>query len=195
MTENISPDAGPDKPILSRVIEIEKFDDQEHKFDFSLDAKEQKALCEFFGLLAIEDWDATAWLQRTADRDGFVLRVTFAANVIQSCVVTLEPVRSRVQQTFTNMYLPEDRIESPAEMAGAEFFIDVEGDDFPEILMDFGIDVGDAIAQQFALALNPYPRLPGVEFGFGKEDKLVVANGGNERVNPFAALKSWQSGS
>jgi len=195
MNVNNSSFARTEKRLLSRVFEVETLGDNELEVAFPLDAEERQTLCQCFDLIALEDWEATAWLRRTADQAGIVLRVTFAANVIQSCVVTLEPVPSRVQQSFTIQYLPEDRIDGAEEGDDAELVVDVEGEDSPEILEEGGVDVGEAIAEQFALALDPYPRTPGVEFQFGMNEESASEDNQIQGENPFAALKSWQAGS
>ena len=186
--------AGSEIPLLNRIFAVDGLVDKDMKVNFPLNAGERKILCDHLDLQAIEDWEGTVWLRRTADQEGIVLRVTFAANVIQSCVVTLEPLRNRVQQSFTNLYLPEDRLEGAGEMMDVEFVIDVEDDDFPEVLQEGGIDVGEAIVEQFALALDPYPRTPGVKFRSGTDQEGAAEEKAKNDRNQFAALKSWQSG-
>lgn len=78
---------------------------------------------------------------------------SLAAVVVQECVVTLDPFEAAVRETFRVRFVPEGREqddvdpESPDEIpyAGAV------------------IDLGEAAAEQLALALDPYPRKPGAE--------------------------------
>ena len=187
--------ARPELPILHRVFRVDNLDDNGLEFAFDLDVEERQNLCRYLDLQAIENWEAKAWLLPTVDLEGVVLKVTFAANVIQSCVVTLEPVHNRVQHSFTNRYLPNNKFEAIDEEEVAEFVIDVDGEDFPEVMQEDGVDVGEAIAEQFALALDPYPKSPGVCFGVGVDKGRGAEEYGIKGDNPFAALKSWKSGS
>jgi len=75
------------------------------------------------------------------------------ARVVQTCVVSLDDFEADVEERFAVRCVPE----------GAE-----SEDDDPEapdeIAYAFGVlDLGEAAAEQLALALEPYPRAPGAE--------------------------------
>lgn len=74
-----------------------------------------------------------------------------AGRVVQSCVVSLEPVEQEVAETFSVRFVPE------GEETGDD------DPDSPDELPYRGsrIDLGEATVEQLALALDPYPRLPG----------------------------------
>ena len=75
------------------------------------------------------------------------------ADVVQSCVVSLEPVEQHVSDRFTVRFVPEGKEK------------DNEDPDAPDELPYQGstIDLGEAAAEQLALALDPYPRHPDAE--------------------------------
>lgn len=175
-------------PVFSHLVGADKLDEDEREIAIVLDAEARHRLGRHLDVLKIDDWSGTAWLRRTADGLGVALRVTFTANVIQSCVVTLEPVCSRVQHSFTNLYLPEERVDAAEDGEDGELIVDIDGDDFPEILRDDGVDIGEAIVEQFALILDPYPKGSGAA-----SDRSADTDGAPEEENPFAMLKSWQS--
>lgn len=89
------------------------------------------------------------------------------ARVERTCVVTLDDFETEVAEAFTIRFVP----------AGAETDeIDPEAED--EIpYAGKTIDLGEATAEQLALALDPYPRKSGVVLS----DAVAPAN-------PFAAL-------
>jgi uncharacterized metal-binding protein YceD (DUF177 family) len=96
-------------------------------------------------------------------------RGELAADVVQTCVVSLDEFPQDVRETFTLEFVP----------VGAE-----SEDDDPEapdqIPYEGGaIDLGEAAVEQLALALDPYPRKPGAE-------EQAVEPG--ESPTPFAAL-------
>jgi hypothetical protein len=90
------------------------------------------------------------------------------ARAIRECVVSLEPFEEETEEKFRLRFVPagtESEVEDP------------ESDD--ELGYQEGvIDLGEAAAEQFALALDPWPRKPGAE--------LPAAAG--DEGGPFAAL-------
>jgi uncharacterized metal-binding protein YceD (DUF177 family) len=99
------------------------------------------------------------------------------AHVGQTCVVSLEPVESKINEAVDLLFVPgaEEQKESETELGAA----DTEP---PEPLMGGKIDLA-AIASEFLLlGIDPYPRKPGIEFKAPE-----VENGGN---HPFAALEA-----
>ena len=95
------------------------------------------------------------WCRFTLRRQGAVVTAdgVLDADVVQSCVVSLEPVAQRVEERFTVRFVPE----------GQE-----SGDEDPESPDEIPyagsvIDLGEAAAEQLALSLDPYPRDPAAE--------------------------------
>jgi hypothetical protein len=87
----------------------------------------------------------------------------------QACVVTLDPVLQRIDEPVAWRLLP----------AGME---PSDGDDDPDdIETEASVaDLGEALAQQLSLALDPYPRAPGAE--------VPEAYRPDGASGPFAAL-------
>ena len=85
---------------------------------------------------------------------GGLVRMTgrLAAEVVQSCVISLEPVASTIELDFTTLYGPEQ--------PGKSVIVDLDAD-IAEPFDGEAIDIGEAVAQQLALSLDPYPRAPG----------------------------------
>jgi uncharacterized metal-binding protein YceD (DUF177 family) len=90
------------------------------------------------------------------------------ARVTQTCVVSLEPFETVVNEDFRVRFVP----------AGTESDnIDLDTDD--EIpYQGTALDLGEAAVEQLALALEPFPRKPGAELPEAAE----------EATGPFAAL-------
>lgn len=101
------------------------------------------------------------------------LQAEFAAEFVQSCVVTLDPVGGAVSQRFALLYgPPEKEAEAP---------VGIEDDMAFEPLVGDAIDVGEAVAQEFLLALPPFPRSPDAAVG---AETPAPAN----ETRPFAVL-------
>jgi uncharacterized metal-binding protein YceD (DUF177 family) len=141
---------GPAAPVpeLSRPVDLNRLRPGEAVFDIAASPSERAALARRFDLLALDRLEAQVRLSRLP---GGSLRLTAAlsADVVQACVVTLEPVASRVEEQFTLSY-----------GAAAEAVLD-GADDIIEPLPAGGrLDIGEAVAQQISLALDPYPHAP-----------------------------------
>lgn len=131
-------------------------------------AGERLALARRFDLLALHD--VSAALQLTPGLEG-VVHVTgrLAAELEQACGITLTPVRQSVAEAVAWRLLPEGMEPSDGE------------DDPDDIETEQGMaDLGEALAQQLSLAIDPYPRAPGAEMPRG------LGDGGAH--GPFAKL-------
>jgi uncharacterized metal-binding protein YceD (DUF177 family) len=103
-------------------------------------------------------------------RDVVLARGSLRAKVTQTCVVSLDDFDAPVEEVFQVCFVP----------AGHETDdMDPESDD--EIPFEGNvIDLGEAAAEQLGLALDPYPRMPGVE---------MPAIDDESEQQPFAALR------
>ena len=82
---------------------------------------------------------------------GIMAEGALEAEVVQTCVVTLEDFAATVAEQFAVRFVP----------AGTETD-DVDPEAIDEIPYAGGVlDLGEAAAEQLALALDPYPRAPG----------------------------------
>lgn len=106
------------------------------------------------------------------------------ADVVQSCVVTLEPVAQRIDEAFDVTFDPRGEEERPVS---SEREILSEPDVEP--LADGRIEIGRVAFELVASALDPYPRKPGADLE--QIAPHVVASGnddGDKAPNPFAVL-------
>jgi hypothetical protein len=85
---------------FSRPIAADQIGPQEIEREIVANAAERARLVERFGLLALDRLSATVELKR--GRGGLIqVRGRFEAEVVQACVVTLDPVRSKVAESFS----------------------------------------------------------------------------------------------
>lgn len=166
-------------PEFSRRVSIDSLADDEVIQDIEANAEERAALAARFGLLALDSLTATVRLKR--GRGGRIrLDGEFAADVVQSCVVTLEPVKSRVADSFTVTFAPTSDLDT-----GPELDLSPWAEELPEPLEGDVIDIGETVAQFLSLALDPYPRRQGIEFTPADYPGLAADSAKN---GPFAAL-------
>lgn len=164
---------------FSRIIDVAALGAGEVVREIDATAEERAALARRLGLNAIAALAATVRIRQRGRR---LVEVTgsFAADLEQTCVVSLEPVPAHITRSFRQLYSPD------AEEPTGEVVIrpDEDEEDVPEPLIADRIDIGEAVVQQLAVALDPYPRKPGARIppeysGTGDDDG---------RSGPFAAL-------
>jgi hypothetical protein len=113
----------------------------------------------------------------------FRLSGTLDAEVEQSCVVTLEPLTSKIAQTFTVDYWPETDMPEPS--GGV---VDVHDEPDLEPIVAGRIKVGRVVFECLAGAIDLFPRKPGVTFEAPQVDAVSGKSEG-----PFAALVRMKS--
>ncbi|MCB1360469.1 MAG: DUF177 domain-containing protein [Rhodobacter sp.] len=114
-------------------------------------------------------------------RHDWRLEGTLGATVVQACVVTAEPVTSRIDTAVSRHYL-----RRMAQPQGPE--VEIPEDDTLEPLTP-EIDPGQVMAEALALALPDYPRAEGADL----PDSITGADQPDERPNPFAALAALKT--
>ena len=112
-------------------------------------AEERAALAARFDLVSLDAFHAALRLKLANGGTELRLTGTIEARLAQRCVVTLEPVEATIEA-------PVDIVLRPAETLTGE--VDYEEDVEP--YWDDSIDIGELVAEELALALDPYPRAP-----------------------------------
>jgi uncharacterized metal-binding protein YceD (DUF177 family) len=170
---------------FSRICVVERLDEDELVERIAANEVERAALAKRFDLISLDRLEAELTLRRVGHGPMVRLDGSVRANLVQSCVVSLEPVECEIEEDFVLHFAP-DRDDAPHGHVVEE--TDVEyADDPPEPLIGGQIDIGEAVAQQLALALDPYPRRPGVTL----EDVLGALKGDTRdrgADSPFAVL-------
>ncbi|MEI6159037.1 MAG: DUF177 domain-containing protein [Roseococcus sp.] len=114
-------------------------------------AAEREALARRFDLLALHGLAAELRLSPT-EEGAILVAGELVAELEQACGITLVPVRQSVRESVAWRLLPEGMEPTDGE------------DDPDDIETEQGMaDLGEALAQQLSLAIDPYPRAPGAE--------------------------------
>lgn len=122
---------------------------------------QRAALAEAHGLVAVDRLHAELTVSGWK-RNGVRVEGRVEADIVQSCVVTLEPVASRIDEQVSSVFLPEDsKLGRESFGVGGEILIDVDGPDSPETFSGDRIDVGALAEEFFGLGIDPYPRKRG----------------------------------
>lgn len=148
------------------------------RLDLAADETECAAIANRLGLLCLDRLDAHAVLGRNGDKIRATGRIK--ASLEQSCVATGDPVPALVDEPFDILFVPEPRAGKPDEE------VELGADELDTMFHDgSGIELGSAIIDSLALALDPYPRSAGADAALKEAGVLS-----EEEAGPFAALAS-----
>ncbi len=180
---------------MSRPFALDALRDRPVHQRFEADAGERAALAKRFSILGIDRLAAELKIRRV--RAGRAVRVEgrIQAALSQACVVSLQPVVQAMDAEFTVVFVPAEDIKPlPVDEDGA---IDVDAidpdEELEEPLPDGPLDLGELVAQEFAVALDPYPRAPDASYqaNWGEEPPAPEASVPPEgKIRPFADLKA-----
>lgn len=150
-------------------------------FDLKPTAEARSTLAGELGILGVKKLVFGGQVHPSGARD-LTLKAKIGATVVQECVVTGDPVTTRIDEEVLRQYLAD--LPEPG-LAETEMPEDENADPLPEFL-----DLSEVMAEALALALPAWPRAPGVE----PVDISVTEPGKkpmtDDDAKPFAALKS-----
>ncbi len=160
---------------FSRPVRLDTIGTQPHAAQIAAKESERTALARRFGLIALARLEADVSLHRNGD--DIVAEGKMRAEVTQACVATGAPVPARIDEPFSLRFRPEGTPEDGQES-------ELEADELDTLFYEgSAVDVGEAVAQTLALALDPYPRADGAG------DALRQAGVKDEsEAGPFGAL-------
>lgn len=146
-----------------------------HTFDETATEQERAALATLFDALSVDAFAFKGKITRQGE-DGLRLNGRLTATIVQPCVVTLAPVKTRLDEKVEREYSPDIDPE--------KIDLDADEEDALEPLTRT-LDIGLVATEAAALALPAYPRAKGVTNGDLITD---TAADDPEREKPFAAL-------
>lgn len=152
------------------------------RLELEADEATRETLAALGGLRALPRAHASVELSH-AGPGKVQVRGRVRATAGQTCVVTLEPVDSEIDETFDVLFVLEGEVPPPPKDDSAE-----DDTDAPEAIVRGLIDVGALAADYLFLGIDPYPRKPGVVF-----ERVIAAP--DPEDHPFAALKALQQSS
>jgi len=110
------------------------------------------------------------------------VRGRLVARIAQSCVVTLEPISSRVETDIERIYLPADALHEAHEVQ-----VLPDEEDVPDFYTT-SLDPAQLAVESLLLLIDPYPRTEGAELGQRSFSAPGVAPLDGKAGRPFAGL-------
>ncbi|QCI98163.1 YceD family protein [Agrobacterium larrymoorei] len=183
-----SPHAANDDAPFSYPVKVGHISANPVRIGLTASPEELQALAKFWDVVSVEylksELQVTRW-----KKDGIRIKGQVEARVTQSCVVTLEPVSSDINEKVEQIFVPEgSKLARMVTNDEGEIVLDPDGPDIPDQFVGDTIDVGIVVAEFAALAIDPYPRKPDVDFdGYGEKTPFE-----DKKPSPFAVLKDWK---
>src|SRR5262249_5812372 len=128
----------------------------------SLTENERERLARWASIDAVESFAGEVLLKKySPTRYGLIAKLD--VSIVQSCVVTLQPVRSRIERRVTRELLLASPVKRalPKDASSPTASVD---DELTEEIDSLTYDLAAPLLEEFSLAIDPYPRAPGVEF-------------------------------
>ena len=155
------------------------------KITLKANPDELLAIAEDSQLLSVEKFHADLVFRRWR-RDGITVTGSLRASITQACVVTLDPLETRIEAEIERTFLPEGSgLTKPRLNNEGEMIVDLDGGDEPDVFEGDTIDAWSIVLEQFNLEIDLFPRSPGLE--------ETVASPNQEEENdlhsPFSGLK------
>ena len=174
---------------FSLVFDLGSLSDRGAEFVLAPAEAERRAIAGWLGIEALERLEAAVAVSRTGG-DQYAYTARFEADVVQACVITLEPVRSHLSGDFHRIFqvLPRVVMKRRKVLVEPPASLDLcaADDDEPEMLEDPHLDLAGPVLEELSLALDPYPKAPGVAF-----EAPVEAAAPSE--SPFAVLEKLKT--
>ena len=148
-------------------------------FELIPTANERKAIAAALGIVSVKKLRFIGALA-PQDRKDWTLTAELGATVVQDCVVTLDPVTTRIDEDVIRSYvadIPE------IEASEIEMQVDETIEDLPETL-----DLAQVMIEALSLALPPYPRSEGADLANTVFTEPGRAPMTDDDAKPFAGL-------
>jgi len=169
----------PASPPLERIYNLGRLARAGDEVTIIAKPDELLRIAQWAEVRALDALTARIGLRRLSDV-RFNYEAELRAEVTQDCVVTLEPVHAVVERTLRRE-LHYDESSSPESQVSVD--PEPEADDVREEIASLHYDLAAPLLEELALAIDPYPRAPGVTFSPPSDQ-----DGSPE--SPFAVLKN-----
>lgn len=166
------------KPEFSRPVDRRRIGSQ--PLDLVASGAERAALASRFGLVSVDQ--LAARLHLACNGDAVAVQGRLKARIVQSCAISGEDLPVTVDEPIALRFVPEAATEAEEiELAEQEL------DEIPYSGHSF--DLGEAVAQSLALAIDPYATGPNAESA-----RREAGITGEAASGPFAALAALKKG-
>ena len=164
---------------LSRTLDVTHLEPG-RRYELVLEASPEECtrLATRFRVEAIDNIHVDMTVMRSAKKEPILVTGQLRARVSQVCIVTLEPFSAPLKADFYFECQDEHilrRSEDPE-------------DEVVEPIVHNKVDLGEVVAQLFALEIDPYPRSPAAQALENGENPPLAPKEQEKRQKPFENL-------
>ncbi len=152
-------------------------------FEMHLSSAQRSAVARDLDLVGLRKLRFTGSITATGDAD-WTLRGALGATVVQSCVVTLAPVTSRIDVAVSRQF-----VAAVTERVDPDEEIEISPDDNSEPLGTH-IDLAAVMTEALSLALPLYPKAEGANLETSTFTEAGKTPMSDEAARPFAGLSA-----
>jgi uncharacterized protein DUF177 involved in 23S rRNA accumulation len=168
---------------LIRAYELGRLSQTGAEVTVTASDDERAAIARWADVQAVTSFTAKVVLRKLSST-RFALDADLTADIVQSCVVTLDPVDSRIERRFSRELILVEALRQATKVVDIDLTpVDEDG---REEIANLRYDLAVPLLEEFVLAIDPYPRAPGVAFE-------PPQDASDEAAHPFAALKNLKS--
>ncbi|MBH5321813.1 YceD family protein [Aurantiacibacter sediminis] len=172
-----------DTPEFSRPADIRGITAE--PVELVADEAERAALAKRFGLVAIHRLEAQLSLE--AEGDKIAASGEIQADIVQSCAVSGDDLPADIREDIAFRFVPLASLEASEE----DEEIELDEDDLDEIgYSGTQFDLGEAVAQSLALAIDPYAEGPDADAVRRKQGLIEEGEGDGPLADALRGLKS-----
>ncbi len=145
---------------IEKIYDLASLSEAGDEVEIKPKADDLARLAEWAGVDRVDRFEGGITLRKLSPT-RFAYDAVLSADVVQPCVVTLDPVRTHIARSFgrTLHYTPRkpEKAEGLLTLAAGD-------DDAPDEITSTRFDLAGPLLEEFSLAIDPYPRVPGVAF-------------------------------
>jgi uncharacterized metal-binding protein YceD (DUF177 family) len=175
----------PESPLRNASIRLDQLPANGRNLVLKAEPDECAAIAERLKLDSVQAFSAR--VHAAPIKGGIQIKGQLEADLSQLCVVTFVPVAEHIEEEFSRIFLAGGE-NTATHAAGAEVFVDLEGEDLPDYFEGPDVDLTDLLMEILALAITPYPRAPDAEL------PEIASDDDEGEASPFAALEQLKRG-
>mgnify|MGYP002629341052 CR=1 FL=1 len=179
-------------PEFSFFVNCNNLKEAEKTFDLLANAEQRAALAERLDLLSLDSLKVKAVVTRQSS-DLVAVHCDCSADYVQQCVVTGKPLENNIEFSYDRLFSASAKLylgsetEPEWDSEHAVSGVDDDAPEPPDPMSDDGFDLGESVAEQLSLEIDPFPRAADAHFeGLSSDGNFDDTAG---RVSPFAVLE------
>jgi len=149
-------------PPIERLYDLNRLSEAGYETTIAAGPEDRERLAAWADVSGINKFEGRVFLRRTS-ATRFAYTAHLEVDLVQACTVTLEPVSSSISMDFTRSLHLVPHVKKMVDYSG-ELSPAAGDDEVPEEIDSARYDLAGPLLEEFSLAIDPYPRAPGVAF-------------------------------